>query len=140
MRYRIYIYDTIAVSNETMVVEYINMAISRDSEKEWNDNGADRYLKEFDVRNIKAQIQNMLGDKCQIIIKYPPKKYKQMPYLYISTAFSVVQEVLPALEYIAAKNKLALYDVERDKTYYKNLVDDAFITQKLREKTLKRQY
>lgn len=54
MRYRIYIYDTIAVSNETMVVEYINMAISRDSEKEWNDNGADRYLKEFDVRNIKA--------------------------------------------------------------------------------------
>ena len=60
-----------------------------------------------------------------------------MPYLYISTAFSVVQEVLPALEYIAAKNKLALYDVERDKTYYKNLVDDAFITQKLREKTLK---
>lgn len=137
MRYRIYIYDTIAVSNETMVVEYINMVISRDSEKEWNDNGADRYLKEFDVRNIKAQIQNMLGDKCQIIIKYPPKKYKQMPYLYISTAFSVVQEVLPALEYIAAKNKLALYDVERDKTYYKNLVDDAFITQKLREKTLK---
>lgn len=120
-----------------MVVEYINMAISRDSEKEWNDNGAYRYLKEFDVRNIKAQIQNMLGDKCQIIIKYPPKKYKQMPYLYISTAFSVVQEVLPALEYIAAKNKLALYDVERDKTYYKNLVDDAFITQKLREKTLK---
>ena len=64
------------------------------------------------------------------------KKYRQMPYLYISTAFSVVQEVLPALEYIAAKNKLALYDVERDKTYYKNLVDDAFITQKLREKTL----
>ena len=64
MRYRIYIYDTIAVSNETMVVEYINMAISRDSEKEWNDNGADRYLKEFDVRNIKAQDSNMLGDKC----------------------------------------------------------------------------
>lgn len=29
MRYRIYIYDTIAVSNETMVVEYINMAISQ---------------------------------------------------------------------------------------------------------------
>ena len=27
--------------------------------------------------------------------------------------------------------------MERDKTYYKNLVDDAFITQKLREKTLK---
>lgn len=137
MRYRIYVYDTTTEVYNDTILEYINTAISHKCEKEWNDNGAYKYLKAFDVQNIKAQIQNMLGDKCQIIVKYPPKQHRQIPYLYISTAFSVVQEVLPALEYIVAKNKLALYDAERNKTYYKNLVDDAFITQKLREKTLK---
>lgn len=137
MIYRLFLYDTNALSRDSINIELINSAINQKSEQKWIDNNVSGYLKQFDVENIKKQIQDMLEDKCQVIVKYPPKQCEQKAYIYVATAFSVIDEVLSALEYIAVKNKLALYDAERNKTYYKELIDDTFITWKQREKVLK---
>lgn len=137
MRYQLYVYGTTAVTGSAMAIGAISAAIGKDEETVWNDNDAAHFMREFDVEDIKTDIERELGDKCRVIVKYPPSSCEQKAYLYISTSYEEIREVLPIVYSVAIKNALALYDAEKDRNYYMDLIDESFISLKVREQAVK---
>lgn len=137
MIYRTYIYGSTAATGTAPAIGCVNSAICTESETEWKDNDAAEFMESFDHTKIKAQIESEIGDRCKVIVKYPPKKFEQKGYLYIATSYEQISSVLPRLHAISAENGLALYDTETDKTFYKDLLDTSMIEMKLRIQALK---
>lgn len=139
MLYRLFLYKTTAAVASAPAIGIVNDALSTNSEREWNGNGAADFLEYFDtasiVRIIEAELTELDSDrcKCKASTRFPPKKYKQVPFIYVATSYKNAIEVLPKLHAIAAKYDLALYDAETDKTFYRDLVDRTFITMRLRQ-------
>ncbi|MCR5690535.1 MAG: hypothetical protein K6G71_09840 [Clostridiales bacterium] len=137
MRYRLFVYKTKAAMENAPAINDVNRAVSIDSVYEWGDSEAADDLEHFDYTCIKDQIKKELGEKCQVIVRYPPRGIEQKEFLYIATSYEKAREVLPRVHAIAMENSLALYDAETGKTFYKSLIDDAFITLRIRKKELR---
>ncbi len=139
MLYRLFLYKTTAAVASAPAIGIVNDALSTNSEREWNGNGAADFLEYFDtasiVRIIEAELTDSDSDrcKCKASTRFPPKKYKQVPFIYVATSYKNAIEVLPKLYAIAAEYDLALYDAETGKTFYRDLVDRTFITMRLRQ-------
>lgn len=139
MIYRLFIYKTTAVSGHAPAIATVDAAIRTNySKREWRENCVARYMMHFDAEVVKEQIEKKTIDKCHIIIKYPPKGIKQTPYLYIATSYERVKEVLPHLYAIVTENDLVLYDAERYKSFYKDIIEDSFINLKQRGQSIKK--
>ena len=136
MRYRLYLYKTTPERVSDHVIENINNAVYTESEEIWNINRTTRFLKEFDVENVKSIIERETSNKCRVCIKFPPKDLKQIQYLYVATLYECVHDVLPKVYAIAATYGLVLYDSETKRTFYEDLVDGGFISIKLREREI----
>jgi len=137
MLYRIFIYKSAAATGSAMAVDTVNIAISKNSEREWKGNYADHYMEDFDVNIVKKQIENLVGDKCIILIKYSPDDCDNLrPYIYIATSYKVAGEILPWLHAVATSNGLALYDAETKKSFFKDLIDETLISIKTREQQI----
>lgn len=135
MRYRLYIYKSNAATGSASALDIVNAAVSDSYESAWREYEvkATDYMEHFDAEGIKNRIDTELGDKCRIKIC----TYAQKEYLYISTSFDRITEVLPRVHLIAMENRLALYDAETGRTFFKSLFDDAFITLRIRERELR---
>ena len=138
MLYRLYLYGTTAGTGKAPCLEDINHVLDTQSAKAWNNgNEPADFLAEFDVESVLSRIRNELGDKCKAHIDYPDKPANQVAYLFVGTSYQKVHEVLPRLYAIAAEYRLALYDAEKHKGYYKTPVDEALISMKLRAQAIK---
>lgn len=137
MLYRLYIYKSSAATNSAPAIGIVNAAISTNSEREWEGNRAADYMEEFDASAVRNLIENELGDKCKVKVCYPPKEYEQKEYLFIATSYAQIRGVLPRVHAIAMENRLALYDAETGRSFFKNLFDDTFINLRIREQELK---
>lgn len=137
MRYRLYLYNTTAVTGSALAITSINSAIGTESDAVWNHNEAAHFMKTFAVDEIRTRIEQEVGDKCRIVIKYPPRGYDQIAYLYIATSYERVREVLPKIYAIAAENSLVLYDAEKDRSFYLDLLDETFVSLKIREREIR---
>lgn len=136
MRYRLFIYNSKAVTTSAPCIGEINRAISTQSCEEWEATRADKHMLPFDAQEIKDKIKTELGTKCKVIIAFPPKDCIQISYLVIVTSYERASEVIPALHKVAMENRLALYDSETDSTFFKNWFDEAFIAIKIRKQEL----
>ena len=137
MLYRLYIHKSKAAADSALAVQIVNGAISTDSVREWKDNGAADSMEYFNADAVKEQIEKELGDKCRVKICFPPQEYEQKPYLYVTTSYTRVREVLPRVHAIAMENRLVLFDAETKKSFFKYLFDDTFINLRIREQELK---
>ena len=99
----------------------------------WKRYASAQYLKEFNIEDVKSQIEKELGDKCQVYINYPFGDSSQVPFLRVVTSFAKISEVLPRVHAISAENGLVLYDTRKRRSFFKDLLDDTFITWKMRE-------
>lgn len=137
MLYRLFVYKSSAATGTAPAVGIVNVAVSTNSEHEWKGNDAAHFMEHFDAAGIKNKIEDELGDKCKVKICFPPREYEQKEYLYIATSYARIREVLPRVHAIVMENRLALYDAESGKSFYKSLFDDTFITIRMREQKLK---
>lgn len=138
MIYRLYMYSTTAASENAPALRIVSSAVSKRFRPESIGESAMNYIKEFDAENVKNQIDAEQNGKCLVTVEYPPDRYEQIPYLYIRTSFELIREVMPKLHAVASANGLALYDAEKQKTFYNDILDDTFITLRMREKELKK--
>ena len=137
MLYRLFIYKSTAATGTAPAVGCVNIAVSTNSSREWSGNEAAHFMDHFDYLSVKAQIEKELGEKCKVTVRFPPKEYEQKEFLYIATSYEMARKVLPRVHAIAMENRLALYDAETGRSFYKNLFDDTFITLKIREQELR---
>lgn len=139
MRYRLYLYKTSISPFNDYTMNAIAGAISRNDINQWRGNYVAEDLLHFDTDTIISCIKKELADesgqgcKCTPVVKYPPKGFRQVPYLYVSTSYAVAASVLPRLHMIAAENGLALYDAEMDRTFLQDLVPRSHITMRNRQ-------
>jgi len=142
MVYKFFLYKTSANCADAPVIGSINAAISKYSEWEWKENCTADHLLPFDTKGITQSIEAQLTDpetnccKCKTATIFPPKPYTGAGFICVVTSYDRAHEVLPKLHAIAAENDLVLYDAERGKTFYRDLVDRHFITMRLRRKSL----
>ncbi len=136
MIYRLYIYNTDIVTASAPAIEYINNSLSAGSQQYWEEHEAAKYMTLFNAEEIGERIKAELGEKCQVCICLPPVRCEQTEYLFISTSYDRAREILPRIHEIAAENRLALYDAESKKVFFKNLYDDTLIDIRLRAKRL----
>lgn len=137
MRYQLYVYGTTAATGSALAIGAINASLGNEEERTWKHNEAAHFMKEFDVESIKAKIELELKGKCRVVIKLPPRSCEQKEYLYIATSYEQVREVLPRVYAIAAENGLALYDAEKERSFYLDLVDETFVSLKTREREIR---
>ena len=137
MLYRLFVYNSSAATGTAPAIGMVNAAVSTNSEHEWKGNEAAHFMEHFDATGIKNKIEDELGNKCKVRICFPPKEYEQKEYLFIATSYARAREVLPHVHAIVMENRLALYDAESGKSFYKSLFDDTFITIRMREQELK---
>lgn len=137
MRYQLYVYGTTAATGSALAIGTINAALGKEEERAWKHNEAAHFMKEFDVEAIKTKIEHELEGKCRVVVRFPPRSCEQKEYLYISTSYEQVKEVLPRIHAIAAENGLALYDAEKKRSFYLDLVDETFVSLKTREKEIR---
>ena len=95
-------------------------------------------MRQFDTKAVKAQIDKELDGKCRVYINELSDDRGQAPFLCVATSFSRIREVLPRLHVISAENGLALYDAETRKSFFADVLDDTFISWKIREQELKK--
>ena len=140
MLYRMFIYGTKAATGRALAIAEANHAVVSKNEKYWNGRNISKYMKRFDVESVKIRIEKELGSKCQAYVDYPPEEYEQIPFLCVKTSFEEVRSVLPCLHAITAENDLVLYDMKTRKSFFRDLVDDAFIMWKMREDEIRKKY
>ena len=142
MLYRIFIYGTSAETGSALAISGINAAIRKNSSAEWDEDCADKALKEFDTSYVVNRINEVLTDtdtglcKCKATVKYPPEGCIQTGYVYVAASYKNAMQVLPQLYAIAAENDLVLYDAETRKTFYRDLLDVSYISYRNRVQTL----
>ena len=140
MRYRIFLYGTTAKRNIGLYES--NLAVSQNGEKHWRSEA--KQFREFDTEQVRRSLEAALTDpvtgmcKCTVRVQYPPRGYPQIGYLYLATSYEKAAEVLPTAYAIAAEQDLVLYDAERERRFYRELVDLQFLTDKLRRQALLR--
>lgn len=142
MLYRIYLYSSSAATGSAPAIGIVNAAVSTNSEKQWNGNEATHFMNSFDADAVICQIETELTDpitnkcKCHPMVKYPPKKYDQIGYIFIATSYAKAAEVLPRVHAIAAENNLVMYDAETNRSFYMDLVDNTYLTLRNRQQEL----
>lgn len=136
MIYRLYIYSTISATASALAIREINEALKSNSYSFWQDNDVARFMSHFDADALRKQIETDLGDKCHVRVCFAPCS-EQTEYLYISTSYVRVRDIMPHIHEIAMTNRLALYDAETDRIFFKSLFDDTFINLRIRERELK---
>ena len=114
MRYRIFLYKA----------KYgLSDRVNYELRKQFNDKliGNARYaadeLLPFDAQSITSQLQNMLGDRAKVVIKYPPESMNQVAYILIATSYENGESIINPVLTVACENHLAFYDAETGKTF-----------------------
>lgn len=144
MLYKLFLYKTEAKNGTALAIDYINDSVSTGFASPRNDNEAARFMKRFDTETIIWKIEKELFDsdtnrcKCKAITLYLPQQYGSIGYIYVATSYEKVSAVLPRLHAIAIENDLVLYDAERKKSYYMDLIDDSYIDMRIRQQELHR--
>ena len=88
--------------------------------------------EDFDVEKVKEEIEGKMENKCHVTICFPILDCDTVRCLYVTTSFEEMQEVVLCLHTITERNRLTLYDAEREKTFYHTLIDDSFLNRKKR--------
>jgi len=131
MPYRIFIYGTTGAAASAPCIQSTNRAVVSQYDKDyWRGNWINKYMKEFDVEDVKLKIESGLGGKCQVNIE---KGCGNIKFICVKTSFEEARNVLPVLHALTAENDLVLYDAMRCKSFYRDLIDDTFIKWKMRE-------
>lgn len=142
MLYRLFLYKTTAAVASAPAIGIVNDALSTNSERQWISDGAADFLESFDtagvIKSIEAQLTESDSEqcKCRASTRFPPKEYRQVPFIYVATSYEKAAKVLPKLHAIAADCDLVLYDAETGKTFYRDLIDRTYITMRLRQQLL----
>lgn len=74
MLYRLYIYKSTAVAASAPAIGICNRAVSLNSLRDWKDNNAARRMLGFDTRSVAAKIHALVGEKCRVYAKTPPRR------------------------------------------------------------------
>jgi hypothetical protein len=119
MRYRLFLYSSVEMTGDPLAAEAID------------------WLQDFDIEEVRRQIESILKDRCRVNIWEIPARKSQRRILAIATSYLRIHEVLPWLYAITMENGLVLYDAEIKKSYLKELVDYEFISFKRREQEMK---
>ena len=126
VRYRLYIYKSTAIAANALAIGICNRAVSFYSLCDWEGNGAANYMANFDTIGTAARIRALVGEKCHITAIKPPA-CGDVEYLRVVTSYACARAVLPYLHCVTAENDLVLYDAETQRTFYRELVDRAFL-------------
>ena len=129
MRYSLYIYATKLDSADSICIPECNEAMMNGR---WGDYSPGCHMRPFDTAELTAAVTTALTDRCRIHSHALPEPYADVSYLYLVTTYEHAPSVLPVLHGLCTERDLVLYDAERDKTYYRDLVDMAFIRCKTR--------
>ena len=132
MRYQVYIYKSPATTANAPAIDMCNHAVSTNSVYAWKENEAARFMSNFDTAAISERIQELVGDRCHIYTQQSPKKYGDVEYLCVSTTYAYAPTVLPYVHCVTSENDLVLYDAERKAVFFRELVNQTFITVKTR--------
>ena len=107
------------------------------SKEDWDRNNIDTCLVPFDAEAVKSQIEITIPGKCIVLVRHPPSGCLQTPFLAVVTSYQAAKGVLPWLHAIANSNHLVLFDAELERTFFKNLIDEPFISVKSRAQVLR---
>lgn len=95
-------------------------------------------MANFDTQRIAARIRALVGEACHITAVKSPPAWGNAEYLCVVTSYACASAVLPYLYCVTTENDLVLYDAETKKTFFRDLVDRAFLKAKLRVDNYKR--
>lgn len=125
MQYQFYIYKLKSRYADCWFRAAVHSPVSREklSEEDYED---------FEAEEIKAEIEETIGSKCRVTIAYPVLNCDSVRILYVTTDYEDVQDVILCLYTITERNRLTLYDAEREKTFHHTLIDDSFLYEKKR--------
>ncbi len=135
-------YSSNAATGSAPAIGIVNAAVSTNAERQWKGNSATNFMKSFDVDSVARQIESELTDpktkrcKCKPIVKYPPKEYEQIGYIFVATSYAKAAEVLPRVHAIATENNLVMYDAETNRSFYMDLVDNTYLALRNRQQEL----
>lgn len=138
MRYRLYIYKSTVITTNAPAIRICNRAVSLNSLRDWEGNEAAHHMTDFDTKGIAEKIYALVGEKCHITAMKPPPACGDVEYLCVVTSYACASAVLPYLHCVTTENDLILYDAETKKTFFRDLVDGAFLKAKLRADDYKR--
>lgn len=130
MRYRIFLYKA-----KHGVEDWINYAvINQFNEKKFvNARYASNDLLPFDVQPIAGQLQDTLGNRAKVVIKYPPESMNQVAYILVVTSYENSESIINPVLTVACENHLAFFDAETKKTFCSdNFIGNSKIQAKLR--------
>jgi len=130
--YRLYIYKTSAVTAKAPAIGICNLAVSTNSENVWKLENAEDYMCNFDAEKVAKELEYQLGNKCRIYHLRSKPQYGKVEYLCIATSYAHAAEVLPYIHCVTASKDLVLYDAETKQTFFRELVNNTFITVKSR--------
>lgn len=136
MRYRLYVYKSSSATSDAAAVSIVNAEIRQWRGSRETDNDAIGLMRDFDAVVFKLELEEKVGEKARIELRFLGKQM-QAPFLYIATTYESVQEVLPYVHAMTAEKGLVLYDAEKRRSFYKELIDNTFITHKVREQAFK---
>ena len=133
MLYKLYLYKPEKAARNEWVEAAVGKAL-----KGCFDADTAGHLLRFDAADIKARLEEKLGDKCKVFVRSATAQYEAKEYIYIATSYALAREVLSLAYAVALENDLTLYDGETGKSFSGSPFDDAFITLRLREQELMR--
>ena len=132
MLYRLFIYKSSATTVKAPAIGICNLAVSTNSDNVWKLEEAANYMSDFRANDIAQKLQDQLGDKCRIYYRKSPLAYGNVEYLCVATSYAHASTVLPYVHCVTAANDLVLYDSETKRTFFRELVNNTFITVKSR--------
>lgn len=138
MLYRLYLYKTSARRKGASCNYYVSNAIKTGKADDWKKAG--RFIVGFDLEPVQKEIRDRLGSRCSVIEKRPGNQLQEAEdkrYLYIATSYEMAKEVISVLQDVVFRYDLVLYDREREKSFFKEFIEDDFIQLNLRSSALR---
>ena len=135
MRYSLFIYKTDLEKYNENVLSVCSEAVADPHAYQWG-HGAGTWLRRFDTDDLAEKMEALLGDKCRCRLLQAPEPYT-LSYLGVYTTYEEAPTVLPVLHMLCAERDLVLFDAEQKKTFFRDLVDVAFLQCRMRAEAIK---
>ena len=113
MLYKLFLYKPDPSFRDELAINNINIAVSKNTLKDWYHNCAENYMLNYDFEKVKSEIENMTGTEsdtpvCKVYINNTPEHKAR--YITIATSYENAKNVLLSAHNIAFNNGLVLYD------------------------------
>ncbi len=139
MHYDMFLFRTSCRSKEARALSSVPFVMKKETHQDrhaWEKSRLSDVMLPFSATLVKQQIEAALPDLCRVSVCCPPQGMPNRPFLSVVTSYRQIKNVFPQVYAIAAENGLLLYDAEREKIFYRDLLDENMIDRKNREQEL----